>query len=439
MSDRRFTLMDLLVTVVLVGLCLGVVAPVLLDSRESRCHRSTCMNNVRQLGVAMNGLVTAHGRFPHSGTWASEADVTGTTTGGASYPGGPDDPAINDIRWDFPLSNWVVDILPFIDHQDIADLWKQAERRNDGSETLALFDEPDRSSGTPVWEKSSVALTHYGLGQTYLALLVCHQDDSVQSGRGNLSYAVNGGPALFWQWPVNNAPSPAPLKLAATGRVADDMKAARNLGLLYPGSLQGNTPWDVRRTIASISDGLSTTILLGENHRTGYVDGFPNDDGQRLFFGRDHRGAPGRGLIEGTWANPDPRFAAFHISDDFCKADGNCETGESVSVTVDGRERFVRRADWSKANSTASTNNPWNLAESINNRDALDEGWTYLSSNHPGFVGVAMCDGSAKFLNENIDGEVLAKLVSPAGGERSMAVEWPVHQSALSDDEMSGF
>jgi prepilin-type processing-associated H-X9-DG protein len=388
---------------------------------------------MRQLGIAMNGFVTAHGRFPHSGTWASEMDVSNTTTGGASYPGGPDDPAINDIRWDYPLSSWVVDILPFIELQDLADAWKRTERRNDGTGALALFDEPDRSSDTPVWEKHSNHPTHYALGQTYLALLVCPQDDTVQHGRGNLSYAVNGGPVLFWQWPVNNSPTPTPLKFAGTHR-ADDARAARNLGLVYPGSIHCDTPWDVKRTPTSITDGLSTTILLGENIFTGYTVAYPENPPGQPLFGPHHRGALADGFVEGTWANPDPRFAAFHISDDFCRPNGDCETGQGTDVSVDGRIRYVVRADWSKANSDASTDNTWRVPERINTQHA-DEGWTYLTSLHSGLVGIAMCDGSVRFLRQDIDGEVLAKLVSPAGEHRE-SIGWPVHQSRLDAEDI---
>jgi hypothetical protein len=436
MSRPRLTLTDVIVIVAVLVFGAALLLPTLYSCGcRSTGYGAQCLNNIRQLAIALNQFHHAHGRFPNSGTWASEMDITNNTTGGASFPGGPDDPAVNDIRWDYPLSNWVVDILPFIEHQDLADRWKQTERRNDRSGDLALFDEPDRSSGTPVWDKQSVEPRHYGLGQYYLALLVCPTDDSIRSGRGNLSYAVNGGPVLFWQWPVNNAPTPARMQLAGTGAAADDMLAAQRLGLLYPGSRHGNTPWDVRRTLASITDGASTTILIGENHRTGYVDVFPSDDRDPLFFGRDHEGAPGRGLIEGTWANPDPRFAAFHVSDDFCTPHGSCATGQSVTVTAAGRSRLVRRADWSKVNSVTSVDNQWGLSESINNRGGGGEGWTYLTSLHPGFVCIAMCDGSARFLSQDIDGEVLVKLVSPAGGEGAMPVDWPVHQSPLKDEE----
>jgi len=443
-TRRGFTLLELIILLVVLFLVVVCIVPAILGQRRGTGHRIPCINNARQIGLALISFDAAKNRLPNSGTWASEVDVTGECTGGTNYPGGIDDPARNDIRWDYPLHSWVVDILPYMERSDIADAWKAMDFKNDGSGTLALFDEPDRSVGSPVWEKKG-NITHYALSQTYLALLVC-PNDTPDTGKGNLSYAVNGGPVMFWQNPVAFNSGSAPLRFTDTGHaslahdVLDDQKAARNLGLLYPGSLNQNTPWDVRRSLSRVPDGTSTTILLGENLKTGYVASYPGDANPPLStFGIGstsavHTGQPGAGLIEGSWANPHPLFAAFHMSDDFCDPTGKCNIGENVTVFSGDQSYAVRRADWRKANGMDALDNAQRIPESINGALYADDGWPYLNSLHPGGVNVVMCDGSTKFLSNDIDGKVFAKLISP-GGTRAMNETWPVFQTSIAEAE----
>jgi prepilin-type processing-associated H-X9-DG protein len=69
------------------------------------------------------------------------------------------------------------------------------------------------------------------------------------------------------------------------------------------------------------------------------------------------------------------------------------------------------------------TGSGWQLAnrpggpESINGARTLRAkgSFPFLNSGHRGVVNVAMCDGSTKSLSETIDGEVYAKLITPAG------------------------
>ncbi len=457
-ARRGFTLIELIVTIVILFLLVLLILPAILGQRERGCGRPQCLNNLRQVGLALINFDSAQNRLPNSGTWATELDVTGTTTGGAAspLPGWPsaevpdglgllDDPNRNDIRWDFPLHSWVVDILPYMERADMADQWKATERQNTagfGAKSYALFDEKDHTPGAPVngYERNHNVPTHYSLSLTYLALLVCPDDDSIQGGKGNLSYVVNGGPTLLWQHPNNNASHPAWLGLAQggyspTGHSAhdhkkDDQAAAKNMGLMYPGSLRGNSPWDSRSSLSRVPDGISTTIMVSENLRAGYDPAIAT-----TWYDPNHMGQPGTaGFAEGTWSNPDPFYCAFHMSDDICNSAGDCKTGAWEKVLVGTIERSVIRAKWSNANRKGAGNNAYGYPESINGLLSVREGWPYLSSYHPGGVFVVMCDGSARFLSQDIDGEVLAKLVSPAG-TKTMKESWPAYQSTIAEED----
>src|SRR5262249_22812908 len=156
-----------------------------------------------------------------------------------------------------------------------------------------VFDAPgqDNSGAWPNNFQKGVCSGHFTISETYLALLIC-PEDQVVSDRGNLSYAVNGGIQRIW-WEdanslggLNPTHRPGhnnstvvgnPIDFTGDGLYdANDQAAAKNMGLCWIGSPNGNSVHDVRRTPSSISDGLTTTILLGESLKVGYTDPTPN-------------------------------------------------------------------------------------------------------------------------------------------------------------------
>ena len=58
-----FTLVELLVVVAILATLMGLILPAVQSARES-ARRSSCLNNVRQLGLAAANHESARGRFP---------------------------------------------------------------------------------------------------------------------------------------------------------------------------------------------------------------------------------------------------------------------------------------------------------------------------------------------------------------------------------------
>ncbi len=387
------TLLEVLVVIGVLAILLMVLIPAVQHAREA-ARRAECGNHMRQLAVSMQQFATANrDTFPNSGTFLG-VSTTGSSGRLDQY-----------LSWGNGMRNWVVDVLPYMENEKVAERW-QFDR---------TFDDTLPSPNDAEWSNRS-------LGQNKISLLVCPNAHSVYP-EARLTYAVNGGFNTWWGCPMTGLMYPDVLGKGmdydGNGQVVsycDDMRpetqgdrnAARALGLLWPGSTSGNTSQDVRRTIQSISDGTANTIMIAENIHAAH--------GEYFGFWLD--------LVHGrSWANPDPNVAAFHVSDKICPG-GDC-----------------RRIDWSKANSPNTTTNRYKLPQNINGvREDLRRlspvpqfGWPFPSSMHPTGLNVAMCDGSVRFLANTVDGEVYAKLVTPAASRLNPT--WPVFQSPLQEDD----
>jgi len=145
----------------------------------------------------------------------------------------------------------VVDVLPYIDAQDMYNSYDKTKNYLYGGTGVAGTVANSKISGT-------------GLG-----ILKCPDDYTAQAGQGNLSYVVNGGFSLFLGTPVsiNIGQSGGSTTSMITSMVWDPNTPAQypgplsKLGVMFPGTSVGNYPWDYKTTPAAIFDGMSNTVL----------------------------------------------------------------------------------------------------------------------------------------------------------------------------------
>lgn len=345
-SAHGFTMIELIVVIAIISILISLLLPAVQQARSS-ARRIHCQNNIRNVCMAVLQVTESSGRFPAS----------------AIYP--IDNPTTGQFH---EAHSWVVDVLPWLERNDIANLWNS--------------DKPLQDPG------------NQALAQNHVPVLCCPDDISVV-GQGDLSYVVNGGVGftVISAQGVHDCPADSngrPMDFNSNGVVCpvipktdgspSDKDLFFKMGLFFIENGKGQPPTIRHYTIGQVEDGMSNTVLLSENVRTGVDPAQPNTN----------------------WAACSPYLTGFYIGNPCPNAD--CAQG---------------KVDYSLANSGAG---------GINSGLSASEGSSPRpNSFHPGGVHFAFGDGHVKFVSQSIAGGVYAALVSPQGGRLSnTALRQPV-------------
>jgi prepilin-type N-terminal cleavage/methylation domain-containing protein len=100
--SRGFTLVELLVVIAIIGALVAILLPAIQSAREAS-RRTQCLNNLKQLGVALHNYASAENHFP-PGSVAK------------TYPAEPNYPQ-TFYRW-----SSLAHLLPYMENQSVRDL-----------------------------------------------------------------------------------------------------------------------------------------------------------------------------------------------------------------------------------------------------------------------------------------------------------------------------
>jgi prepilin-type N-terminal cleavage/methylation domain-containing protein/prepilin-type processing-associated H-X9-DG protein len=330
-SGRAFTLIELLVVIAIIAILIGLLLPAVQKIREAAA-RMKCSNNLHQLALAWHNYHDTNGAFPPGG-------VLNPGWGGA--PNGAWD---GDGGWQYDQGSWHVYVLPYMEQDN---LYKQIAAQG---------------LGTPRVDVITRCATR-GILPARLPYQRCPSDGWSPDNNSTNYVACNGL--------LNNGGDACKTPYDPFGIYCNGANYGggwRNCGGDNGMSMYAASGKTTGFNIASVTDGLSNTIMLGES----LIDkGDPHLYSSSIASGGNKRG----------WATFDGGTGYHSVLPPINYPIASADVERNRDCTPDSKRNF-----WN-----------WQVSHGF-------------KSNHSGGANFAFGDGSVHFINQSIDQLTYIKL-----------------------------
>jgi len=367
-----FTLVELLVVIAIIGVLVALLLPAIQAAREA-ARRTTCMNQVRQMGIALNNHVNAFNVFPTGGNVPNPA-IQDYQSGTLNSPGAPNATNKQGLGAFYQM-------LPFLEQNAVKNIRTQAQLQ---STIIPLYNCPSRRPATNKNGSATGAqLTDYATAQpatlpcgssSYDPLTAWPMVSGSSAQKGIRSYWCGETPTQGGSWgtdPDRHANYGGVIVRTPYRIISGATATAPARGELVPGFPTAVKP-------GQVTDGLSNTLVISEK--------VVRSD-----------------LYEGQ-AAPDPGGGG--VSDDRGWADGwdpDCVRFTGVPPISDDDTAICRNSD------------------STIQRTCIGFGGEvpvlFFGSAHSGGVSAVYADASGHFINFDVDHLVFNALGTRAGEE----------------------
>jgi prepilin-type N-terminal cleavage/methylation domain-containing protein/prepilin-type processing-associated H-X9-DG protein len=371
-ARRGFTLIELLVVIAIIGVLIALLLPAVQSAREA-ARRSQCVNNLKQLGVALHNYDSTTQSFP---------------LGGNNGPGGP---TTNDNRYWGAWSPHAM-LLPYLEQNQVysAINFNYLGRSDGGGE---------QGNKTGVMTRINSFLCPSSPLPKGNWLTV---GTSARPFAGNNYFASTGSSIMWIGWPTD-----VPNGLFANG----------------------GPPFSLR----DITDGTSNTVAFGE-FRTGDFNDAKNSIQDMVgiqWNSSAFTGMPNRNMDRpnGNMPGPGNVGAAALLQDlQTAAASWNSRTGSygtNGQRSWNGRMWHVGMYGHALGNTLVPPNSQYPYVQYWDSNSDFDSaGICGLTSFHPGGANALFADGSVKFLKSSMSYQVLWAIGSRDGGETVSANEY---------------
>jgi prepilin-type N-terminal cleavage/methylation domain-containing protein len=261
-SATAFTLVELLVVIAIIGILVALLLPAVQAAREA-ARRSTCVNHLKQLGLAVLNYEQSQKIFPTGEGWSGSATGDETDVRAATYPSDPNGKRLSG-------KGWILTILPQLEETALFDQFRAGGAFDGkGPFTDGMCRNPQPGFGLTS-KKNGVSVPE--LMKTRLAVIQCPTDESVKqlsvqqyqwpcevattSYKGVLDDTLLGDVVINGN---DSTPYPSGKVYKRDPTRRDCHRGTRCRGIFY------RNTWLAPIKLSKITDGTSKTVMIGED------------------------------------------------------------------------------------------------------------------------------------------------------------------------------